>query len=149
PAIVAETLLAVLCTPPIMAAFVGGPAGHANPPFLATRPLATAGLIAAKLEAAMWTALAPWLPVAGAVPIAVQLSGSAPLVLGWARGCAGALGTPRAAALALLVLAALVAATWKQLVQRLFIGLSGRPWLVKGSVFATLAIVAFLLPVAD
>ena len=47
-------------------------------------------------------------------------------------------GPPRAVAIGLLGLAALVASTWKQLVRSLYIGMSGRAWLVKGSVFVTL-----------
>jgi hypothetical protein len=48
-------------------------------------------------------------------------------------------GQPRAVVLLILGILGLIASTWKQLVQSLCIGMSGRPWLVKGSVFATLS----------
>jgi hypothetical protein len=46
----------------------------------------------------------------------------------------------------LLGLAALLLATWKQLVQSLFIGMSGREWVVKGSVFFGLALLGVGVP---
>src|SRR5262249_39134226 len=58
-----------------------------------------------------------------------------------------ALGTRRAAALALLVFLALVVSTWKQLVQSLYIGMSGRESLVKAAVFAALGFLTVMLPV--
>jgi hypothetical protein len=57
-------------------------------------------------------------------------------------------GTPRAVAILLLALFALVASTWKQLVQSLYIGMSGREWAVKASVFAALSVIALIVPVA-
>ena len=48
-------------------------------------------------------------------------------------------GTPRAIVLALLVLAALIASTWKQLVQSLYIGLTGREWIIKTNGFLALS----------
>jgi hypothetical protein len=57
-----------------------------------------------------------------------------------ARNVDDALGLPRAIILALLILASLVASTWKQLVQGLYIAMSGRDWAVKGIAFATLAL---------
>jgi len=47
-----------------------------------------------------------------------------------------------------LHLAALLASTWKQLVQSLFIGMSGREWVVKASVFVALTFLAVVLPLA-
>jgi hypothetical protein len=43
---------------------------------------------------------------------------------------------------------ALLASTWKQLVQSLYIGLSGRDWVVKASVFVALAFLAIVVPLA-
>src|SRR5207245_6769329 len=42
----------------------------------------------------------------------------------------------------------LLASTWKQLVQSLYIGMSGREWVVKASVFVALAFLAVVLPLA-
>ena len=57
------------------------------------------------------------------------------MVIERARQSIDAVGTPRAIAIALLGFAALLASTWKQLVQSLYIGLTGREWLIKASVF--------------
>src|SRR5205085_4925433 len=56
------------------------------------------------------------------------------------------MGMPRAIAIVLLALAALFASTWKQLVQSLYIGMSGREWVVKGSVFVAVTFLAVVLP---
>jgi hypothetical protein len=60
-----------------------------------------------------------------------------------------AAGTPRAVVLALLVLALLMAATWKLLVQSLYVGLSGREWLSKASVFVVLALLTVIGPIVN
>ncbi|HUP62921.1 MAG TPA: hypothetical protein VNA69_21190 [Thermoanaerobaculia bacterium] len=157
PVIVFETLLAVLLTPPFMAAFVAATASRSNPhasdsygltPFLATRPLTSASLIAAKLKAATWSTLAAWLLVLVAIPLALRLSGTFPLVIDWMRRLFESAGTPRAIAIVLLAFTGLLASTWKQLVQSLCIGLSGREWAVKASVFVALTFLAIIVPLA-
>src|SRR5207253_26789 len=55
---------------------------------------------------------------------------------------------PRATAIVLLAVTALIASTWKQLVQSLYIGMSGREWVVKASVFVALTFLAVVLPLA-
>jgi hypothetical protein len=47
-----------------------------------------------------------------------------------------------------LVVMGFVASTWKQLVQSLYIGLTGRDWLIKGSVFVTVTVLVCLGPIA-
>jgi hypothetical protein len=61
----------------------------------------------------------------------------------------GAIGTLRAATAVLLLLAAFIVATWKQLVQSLHIGLTGRAWIVKGSVLLTLTVLILLGPIIE
>jgi hypothetical protein len=146
PAIVFETLLAILLTPPFMAIFVSATASKAS--FMTTRPMSNASLVTSKLKAAMWSTLAAWLPVLVAIPIALRLSGTSRMVLEWVHQVVNALGMPRAAALLLLGLFALMASTWKQLVQSLYIGMTGREWIVKASVFAALSFLAIVLPLA-
>jgi hypothetical protein len=46
----------------------------------------------------------------------------------------------------LLGFTGLLASTWKQLVQSLYIGMSGREWVVKASVFLALSLLAIMLP---
>jgi len=148
PELVFETLFAVLLTPLIMAAFVAATVSRSSPdgsdsyeltPFMATRPLSSTSLIAAKLNATIRSTLVTWLLVLVAILVALRLSGTLSVVADGALDVVESAGTPRAVAIGLLVLAALVASTWKQLVRSLYIGMSGRAWLVKASVFVTLS----------
>jgi len=156
-ALVFGILLGVLLTPPFMATFAAATLSKSNPsasefygvaPFIATRPLTSASLIAAKLKVTIWSALATWLLVLVAIPIALRLSSTSPTVIEWIRQLVEAAGMPRAVVLLLLGFAALLASTWKQLVQSLFIGMSGRVWVVKASVFVTLSFLAIIVPLA-
>ncbi len=157
PVLVFETLLGVLLTPPFMAAFAAATVRKANPyvsdsygltPFIATRPLTSAALIAAKLQATIWSTLSAWLLVLVAIPLALKLSGTWPMVIERARRVVDAVGAPRAIVFVLLGLSGLMAATWKQLVQTLYIGLTGRVWLIKSSLFLTLLLLAAIGPIA-
>lgn len=156
PVIVFETLTGVLLTPPFMAAFAAAAISKSNPdrsdsygltPFIATRPLTSASLIAARLKATIGSTLAAWLLVLAALPLALKLSRTFPLVIEWTGDLVEAVGTPRAIAIVLLGFSALLASTWKQLVQSLYIGLSGREWLVKASVFLALSFLAVIGPI--
>src|SRR6266550_3666576 len=158
PAFVFEILFLALITPPFMAAFTAWTVSQPNPqvrdsygvpPFIATRPLTSAALIAAKLKMAMWSTLAAWLLVLVAMPLALEGSGTWAVVTERARRMNDAIGTPRAATVVLLVLAGFIVATWKQLVQSLHIGLTGRAWIVKGSVLLTLTFLILLGPIVE
>ena len=149
PQIVFEMLVLIALSPPLLAVFVAAAVSGGVTPFLATRPMADAALIAAKLRVTIASTLIAWLLVLIAVPVALKLSGAWTLVAEFARGVAAVVGLPRAIALALLALFALIASTWKQLVQSLCIGMSGREWLIKGSVFAALVVMAIGLPLVD
>src|SRR5256886_8981867 len=87
---------------------------------------------------AMCSTLAAWLLVLVAMPLALEWSGTWSVVTERALRMNDAIGTPRAATVVLLILAGFIVATWKQLVQSLHIGLTGREWIVKGSVLLTL-----------
>jgi len=156
PALVLYTLLAVLVTPPFMAGFVAATVSRSNrqsrdshgvAPFVATRPMSTAALVAALLEATVWSTLAAWLLVLAAIPLALQLSDSSPVVTERLRQFRDTVGAPRAVVAALLVCSGLIAWTWKRLVQGLYIGLTGREWLIKGNVFLTLSLLCAAGPV--
>src|SRR5467141_2706525 len=157
-AFVFEILFLVLITPPFMAAFTGWTVSQPNPqvrdyygvpPFSATRPLTSAELIAAKLKMALWSTLAAWLLVLVAMPLALEWSGTWSVVTARARRMNDAIGTPRAATVVLLILAVFIVATRKQLVQSLHIGLTGREWIVKGSVSLTLTFLILLGPIVE
>jgi hypothetical protein len=158
PVIVFETLLATLLTPPFMAVFVAATVSKPNlnggdsygvTPFIATRPLTSASLISAKLKATIRSTLATWLMVSVAIPLALRLSDTLPLVSEWAHQLREVVGTPRVIVFVLLGFSALLASTWKQLVQSLCIGLSGRVWFVKGSIFLVLWLLAIIVPLAQ
>jgi hypothetical protein len=157
PRLLVYTLLAVLVTPPFMAAFAA-PSGKSEAPgsdpyrmspFVATRPLTTAMLAAAKLEMALLSTLVTWLLVLVAVPLALTWSGGASAVMTWGRDFADAFGYARTLVLLLVILLALLASTSKQLVQGLCVGLTGREWLIKSSVFLRLSILILLIPLAE
>jgi hypothetical protein len=157
-AFVPITLVVMLLTPVVLAAFVGvtlaradhGAGGaHGVSPFLATRPLTSAALVGAKLHVALLTTVAAWLLVGIAIPLALGLSETWPVVADRARRVRDVIGMPRTAALALLALGALVAATWARLVLGMYVGLGGRPWLVKAHLGVNLAFLAIVLPVLD
>lgn len=146
--LLAETLLLALLTPPFIASFVAANLRKSSAessdsyeltPFIATRPLPSASIVGAKLLAAIHSTLVTWSLVLVAVPLALSLSGSWWVIVDPAQDLVDIAGAPRAVVLGLLVLAALAVTTWKQLVQSLYLGMSGRAWLVKANGFLTLA----------
>lgn len=156
PALVFSILIGALLTPPLMAAFAAATVRKSNPdardslgvsPFIATRPLTNAELTAAKLKATMWSTIAAWLIVLLAIPLALVWSDTWPVVSERARRFAEAVGTPRAVVVLLLVLAGFIASTWKQLVQTLWVGLTGREWVVNASVVLALALLCAIGPI--
>ena len=155
PSIVFPALIVALLTPPFLAGFVAAAVSKANPfardsyglaPFTATRPMSSAGLIAAKVEMTLWSTLLTWAVMLIVVPLALMWSDTMPLVLERSVRLTDAIGTPRALVLSVLVLGGLMASTWKHLIQNLCIGLTGRDWLIKGSVFLSLALVILIFP---
>jgi hypothetical protein len=92
----------------------------------------------------MRSTFAAWLLVLAATPIALKLSGASVIVIERAHQLFEIAGAPRAIAILLLGLLLFLASTWKQLVQSLYIGMSGREWLVKTSVFLTLLFIAII-----
>ena len=139
PGMVLEMLGLILLTPPFMAAFVAPAASAAMTPFIARRPVSGGSLIAAKLKAAAASTAVAWLMVLIATPLALRFSGTMSIARAPVDLLIDIFGAPRAIVLLILGILGLIASTWKQLVQSLCIGMSGRPWLVKGSVFATLS----------
>jgi hypothetical protein len=152
-------LLVVLgLTPPVMAGFAAATVRKSNPgggdaygltPFTAARPATSAALVAAKLRATIASTLAAWLLVFAAIAVALTASGGWPVVVDRAGQLAGQVGAPRAIGFPLLLIAGLVAATWKQLVQGMYVGLSGRAWAVKASVLLALAVLCLIGPAAQ
>ena len=157
PALVFTILLGVLVTPPFMAAVAAATLSKANPhgkefygvtPFIATRPMTSAALIAAKLKMTVGSTLAAWLLVLVAIPLALGLSATGHIVIERASRVAEVIGTPRAVVIGLLVISGFVVATWKQLVQTLYIGLGGREWIIKTNAFLLLLFLVAIGPIA-
>lgn len=153
-----ELLLFVLVTPIVMAGFAGATVSKANPfgrevygvtPFTATRPLTSAGLISAKLKMATWSTLATWILMLVAMAIGFSWSGADAVLIDWARWVWNTVGAPRAIVAAILVLGLLITSTWMMLVQSLYVGLTGREWLVKTSGFAAMVFVMSLGPLYE
>ncbi len=145
--LVITILVAVLLTPPFMATFAAAAVGTSSTnagqsygvtPFIATRPQTTAELIAAKLRMASRSVSVTWVLVLLAMMIALTLSGTWGLVLGRLRRLSEIVGTPRTVVAVLLLVGGCIAVTWTQLVQGLYVGLSGRASLIKGSVVLVL-----------
>jgi hypothetical protein len=145
--IVIEMFALILLTPAVMATFVAATVAKSSAGSL-TRPMTDASLIIAKLKATIRSALITWLLVIVFTAIALELSGTAPVIVDGARWLAEVVGAPRAAVAIVLGLVALAGSTWKQLVQSLAIGMSGRAWLAKGSLFLTLSLLALVPPSA-
>jgi hypothetical protein len=157
-ALVFTILLGVLLTPPFMASFAAASVSKSSPsasdvygvtPFIATRPLTNAELVAAKLKMTIWSTVATWLLTLIAIPLALKLSGTSAVVLERLHRFTAVVGTPRAVVLLLLILSGCIASTWKQLVQSLYIVLTGRASLIKGSVFLILGFLFLFGPFAQ
>src|SRR5687768_1484082 len=155
-AVVFATIAAMLLTPPVMAGFAAGMGSRPNPnatdPLAlsvidATRPVTTAALVAARLRMTLLSTATAWLLVAIAIPAALWLSGTWGIVIERASLFADRVGQPRAIASLGLAAALLVASTWKKLVQRLYIGLTGRTWIVKGSGLVAVFLLVAIWPV--
>jgi hypothetical protein len=146
PVIVFAILLLVSITPPVMAA-LAAPAFGLFTTFAATRPLASVALVAAKLRVATVSTLVAWTLVLVLGAAALAMSGRMPVVVEKVDGFFEFAGTLRATALIASLGAALVASTWKNLVQSLCIGLTGHLWLVRSSVLLVCVLLVAIGPV--
>lgn len=145
----ARNLTFVLAVPLFAAGIAGNFVGKNNPwvkehyaisTFAATRPLSTAALLAAKFKMAAWSTLAAWALLAITVPLTLVITGKHEELATWWR-----LGMQRyhaleLAVMVLLTLLVLVLLTWKGLIGNMLIGLTGREWLIKGSIFGGLVL---------
>jgi hypothetical protein len=155
-AVVFAILVVVALTPPFVASFTavavrrsGEGEDFGVPPFTGTRPLSSAELIGARLRMAAWSTGAAWLLVVVAAPAALVLSGTWEIVADRAGRFAGVVGTRRATVFGALVFATLVLTTWRQMVQSLYLGLTGRTRLIRGSALAMLLLLVVIGPFLD
>jgi hypothetical protein len=130
--------LVFLFIPPLIATFWGSQMGSpgesirssALTTFAATRPLDDSALAAAKLRAATRAAVVAWLMVLGMTAAWFAITdGFEKMKLAW-EGSVQKYGSTRATGVLVLWAAALVLGTWRALVANLWVGLSGRTWMV-------------------
>lgn len=132
-----------LAVPAFVAGFLGAPTArqdawskYALGPFLATRPLTSTALVKAKFQMCAVSALITWL-------LALVLLTPVYFRPGLAQSlyeAAQAAGIARAAAITLLLGGASLALTWLQLVVSLWLGLTGREWVVNTVTFSFLGV---------
>ncbi|HTG99850.1 MAG TPA: hypothetical protein VL882_06260 [Vicinamibacterales bacterium] len=157
-AYVFKVLIAALLTPILMAGFTAATVSKANPfardaygvtPFTATKPITTVALIAAKLRMAMWSTLATWIVALALIAIGFSWSGADSVLSEWGQWFVTKVGMPRAIVAAAVTLGGLLLGTWMMLVQGLFVGLTGREWLIKTTGIAWLVIFMALGPILE
>jgi hypothetical protein len=141
----AQTLLSALAVPVFVAGIAGTTVSGKNPwvkdyygvaPSTATLPTSTGELVGAKLKAAALSTLAAWGLVIVAVPLAVLLTGRQEEVVGWWRQALHHLHPFQIAAGIMAAATLLFVGSWKRLVDSLFLGLTGRKWVIVGAIYA-------------
>lgn len=156
PTFVFFVLFAVVLTPRALAAFAAATIRTSNPherdaysltTFAATRPLTNGALIGAKLAMALISTLLSWLMVLIAIVVALSWSHTWPAFSDGLQRSIDIVGRPRTIALLVVACSMLAVSTWKQLVQGLCLGLTGRAWLVKVSVFLTVLFGGMIPPI--
>ena len=156
--VVFYTLIPVAFTPRLMAGFASlsirtpnpdDSDPHAMAPFLATRPVSSAALIAAKLQTTLASTMLAWLFMSVAVPLALWRAEAWPVIDAAFAELAIIVGRTRAFAIVGIAFAWLVVTTWKQMVQGLCIGLTGREWLIRANSALVVGLTVWVFPILD
>jgi hypothetical protein len=145
--IVFAILFFVAITPPLMA-LLAAPALSAPTLHAATRPMTSVALVAAKMRMTAWSAITAWALVLAFTAAALVLSGTLPVVLERIDTFLAVTDALRGSVLLVLLFAALVLATWKNLVTSLCIGLTGREWIAKATAVLVLGFLIAAGPLA-
>ena len=148
-ALLLPRLLASFAAPTLYASNPHERDAYGLPPFSATRPITNGEMIAAKLIVAGLSTIAAWALVLVMVPIALYWSGGSAVAWDAIDRLSKFIGASRTIVLAVLILAGAVAATWKQLIQGLCIGLTGRTWLIKSWLFVMLSLLVVLVGLVE
>jgi hypothetical protein len=136
-------IISMIALPPFLAMFAASTVSKTNPwvkdyygvtPFTAVRPMTCGGLVAAKLTMAALSTLAAWAVILAAVALALAIPGCWAAVAAACAAGAQQLGPFRFSAVLLMIAAGLVLFTWKNLVENVFLGLTGRAWVINGGV---------------
>jgi hypothetical protein len=150
---VAQVVVAILTVPVLLAFFVGFAMGKSNlwasdyrlSSFMATRPLTSAALGRAKLEAAGLSVATTWGLIVLLAPLLAIVSGNVEAVRQIYDGLARAYEPWKLALAIPATLAGLVGLTWLQMVGAMCLSLTGRPALVNTFALSCLAIVGTLI----
>jgi hypothetical protein len=138
-----QTLLIALALPVFISPSATATAGKHNPwvreyygipPFNATRPMSTAGLVAAKLGMAVLSTAATWALTVSVTLLAVVVSGNGPALVELARKLFAGWPAYQVAGTVFAVVFFVMLLTFKRLVENLAVGLSGRVWFIRGNV---------------
>jgi hypothetical protein len=144
-----RTLATALCLPPFFAGMAASAVGKNNPgvrdfygvtAFHATRPLSSAALVGAKLKMAALSSLVGWVIVLAITSAFVLMTEARTEVASWWADWRDAQPGWKIAATLLLVATVLFLVTWKRFVENVAVGLTGREWVIKGSVFLGMAL---------
>jgi hypothetical protein len=130
-ALAGKQLAVLLLLPAFLAGICGSQFGNPSFPFLATRPISSAALVRSKIKMALASAIAACIPVL----LVGLLFFVSPSIFDSALQGARSVGAPKAAIIGLLVVVSPVLLTWKALVESLWMGLAGRPWLINTLAF--------------
>jgi hypothetical protein len=136
----------LLVAPVVVAMLLGGALGNLHDPlskqsasaFVLTRPISTVALVRGKWIAAALATAATWLVVLAFLALLLLRPGFARSI----AEVAGSLPPWKAVGIPILVLALLVLLTWKNMVENLWINLTGRAWV--GGVYTWVGIVLVL-----
>lgn len=105
-------------------------------PFTATLPMTAAGLVGAKLKAAAWSTLVAWAIVLVTVPVAVLATGHRQELAGWWQQMLDEHDPVKIGAGIVAAALFLLVWTWKRLADSLFLGLTGRNWVIQSTLVA-------------
>lgn len=143
--ILARDFALPLAVPVFLAGMAGTIVGKHNPwvrdrygvsSYVVTRPVTTAGLVGAMLRGAFRTTLGTWALAAAMIAVAVVVTGTVEPLWKLRQFLLATRPVAEIVTAAAAIVAVLLLLTWKRIVDNLLIGLTGREWLVKGSVFA-------------
>ena len=148
-----RTLLGALGVPVLLAGLAGTTVSGKNAwvkdyygvsPFTAGLPMSTAAMVGAKLKAAAISTLASWIILLGMMGVALIITGTYSEVPRWWDWALRELSPAQIAIGGFASVALLVLWTWKRMVDSLLLGLTGRKWVIQGTIFVGLALIAGL-----
>ncbi len=143
----AQTLLGAMAFPLLLAGLAGTTASGGNPwvkdyygvaPFNATLPMTTAAFVGSKLKAAALSTLATWTVLAGMSAMALAVTGTLDEAKGWWWQGVHKFGALKLAAGLVAATIFLLVWTWKREVDSLFLGLTGRKWVIHGGLIVSM-----------